>query len=145
MERNPIISWYVLEDDNYMREDEYYLGSYSPDSEIKVNVQVWNNRYGQQNSEDISNARLVVYFDSAEDNAILKYCSIAISNASYIPINTTFNKGVAEIGMLLGTSNNGIDNVDNNENFKNISLLFKDMPSNLKNGIKNMYLDIELE
>ena len=31
------------------------------------------------------------------------------------------------------------------KNFKNISISFKGFPSNLKNGIKNMYLDIEID
>ena len=56
-----------------------------------------------------------------------------------------FGKGVVDIGLLSGNSNNVMDIVDNVYNFKNITISFKGFPANLKNGIKNMFLDIELD
>lgn len=142
---NSKISWYILEDEDYIQDNEFYLGSYSPDTEIKFKSQVWNNRYGINNIESIPDARLAIYFDSIEDSMLLKYCSVSINSGEFIKIPIVFNKGVVDIGLLSGNSNNGLDSADNIYNFKNIEVLFKGFPPNLKNGIKNMYLDIEMD
>lgn len=143
--KNPKISWYISEDNDYIQDSEYYLGSFSPDTEINLKVQVWNNRYGKTNVDSIPNARLAIYFDSVEDSMLLNYCSVTVGDTVYSKVPVMFNKGIIDVGMLSGNSNNGLDSVDNIYNFKTITLSFKDFPSNLKNGIKNMYLDIEID
>lgn len=145
MANNSKITWYILEDEEYIQDDEYYLGSFSPDSEIQLKVQVWNNRYGKNNVESIPNARLAVYFDSIEDSMLLEYCTVSINDNNFTKIPVMFGKGIIDIGLLSGNSNNGMDIIDNIYNFKNISISFKGFPTNLKNGIKNMFLDIELD
>lgn len=142
---NSKISWYILEDEDYIQDNEFYLGSFSPDTEINFKIQVWNNRYGKSNVESIPNARLAIYFDSIEDSVLLKYCSVSISGDEHVKIPIMSNKGILDIGLLSGNSNNGLDSMDNMYNFKNIEVMFKGFPSNLKNGIKNMYLDIEMD
>lgn len=145
MTNNSKITWYILEDEEYIQDDEYYLGSFSPDSEIQLKVQVWNNRYGRNNVESIPNARLAIYFDSIEDSMLLEYCTVSINDNNFTKIPVMFGKGIIDIGLLSGNSNNGMDIIDNIYNFKNISISFKGFPTNLKNGIKNMFLDIELD
>ena len=63
----PIISWYIKENNDYIQDQEYYLGSYNPDSEISLQVQVWNNRYNQSEVSSINDARFVIYFENIED------------------------------------------------------------------------------
>lgn len=145
MANNSKITWYILEDEEYIQDDEYYLGSFSPDSEIQLKVQVWNNRYGKNNVESIPNARLAIYFDSIEDSMLLEYCTVSINDNNLTKIPVMFGKGIIDIGLLSGNSNNGMDIIDNTYNFKNITISFKGFPTNLKNGIKNMFLDIELD
>lgn len=141
----PKITWYIEEDNDYIQDDEYYLGSCTPDSEIKIKVQVWNNRYGKDNVENIPNARLAVYFDNIEDSVLLNYCHVAINDSAQKELPIMFGKGIIDLGLLSGSSNNGSDTMDNIYNFKNITISFKDFPPTLKNGLKNMFLDIELD
>lgn len=143
---NSKITWYILEDNEYIQENnnEYFLGSFAPNNEIKLTVQVWNNRYGKTAVESIENARLAIYFESIEDNILLNYCTVNI-NDNNIKVPISFNKGIIDIGLLSGSSNNGVDSIDNIYNFKNITFTFKDFPSNLRNGLKNMILDIEID
>lgn len=143
--KNPKITWYMLEDNDYIQDNEFFLGSFSPDTEIRLTAQVWNNRYGKTNVDSIPNARLAVYFESVEDSMLLNYCSVSIDGNSLSKIPVMFNKGIVDIGLLSGSSNNGVDSVDNVYNFKTITLSFKGFPSNLRNGIKNMFLDIEID
>lgn len=139
------ITWYILDNGDYIQDDEYYCGSYDMYSEITINAQVWNNRYGKNSVESINNSRLAIYFDTLEDSMLLNYCYVSINNEGYSKVNTISEKGIVEIGSLSGNSNNGLDDIDNSYNFKNISVMFKGFPHNLKNGIKNVYLDIELD
>lgn len=145
MNNKPKITWYILEDEDYIQDNEYYLGSFSPDNEIQLKVQVWNNRYGKTNVENIPNARLAIHFESIEDGLLLDYCSVSINGGDSVKVPIMFGKGIVDIGLLSGNSNNGMDITDNVYNYKNIAVTFKDFPKNLKNGIKNMFLDIELD
>ena len=76
---------------------------------------------------------------------LLEYCTVSINDNNFTKIPVMFGKGIIDIGLLSGNSNNGMDIIDNIYNFKNISISFKGFPTNLKNGIKNMFLDIELD
>lgn len=142
---NAKITWYIKENDEYIQDNDYYLGNYSPDSNLSFDVQVWNNRYGSSRVADISDARLSLYFDSMEDSVLLDYCYVSLNGGAEVKITPQFGKGIVELGTLSGASNNGLESLDNINNYKSISVLFKDFPMLLKNGIKNMYLDIELD
>jgi gamma-glutamyl phosphate reductase len=53
---NPNISWYIKEQEAYIQDEEYYLGSFTSNSEISLSVQVWNNRYGSSDIDSIDEA-----------------------------------------------------------------------------------------
>ena len=50
---------------------------------------------------------------------------------------------IIDIGILSGQANDGLENNLNKDNYKNIEIKFTNMPNNLKNGLKNLYLNIE--
>ena len=141
----PSISWYIKEDDDYIQDNDYYLGSFSSSSDILMKIQVWNNRYGNESVEDIENARLSIYFDTVEDSSLLQYCTISINNDEFIKPEIYLNRATINIGTLLGTFNSGMDNEKNIDDYKNIIVKFSNMPTNLKNGLKNLFLDIEFD
>lgn len=141
----PVITWHIIEEDETMQENEYYLGSYSPNEEIQLSFQVWNNRYGQIEAETIDNARLAIYFETFEDNAILNYCTVSVNEGEFSKPEIDVNKATLYIGELNGTINNGSATDKNRTHFKNVTLKFTNLPSNLKNGLKNLFIDIELD
>jgi hypothetical protein len=142
---NPIIGWYIKESDNYVQEDEYYLGSFTSDSEISINVQVWNNRYGSNSVDGISDARLAIYFDTVEDAALLNYCTVSVNDSYFTAPKIELQRGIVSIGELSGIYNDGLELSSNEVNYKNLSIKFSGFPCNLKNGLKNMFLDIEFD
>ena len=142
---NPIISWYVKEQESFIQEDEYYLGSFTSDSEINITVQVWNNRYGSKSVDNITDARLAIYFDTIEDSSLLEYCTISVNDSVYGALETELQRGIFSIGELSGNYNDGSEQAPNDINFKNIKIKFSNFPGNLKNGLKNMFLDIEFD
>ena len=142
---NAKITWYIKEDNDYVQDNDYYLGSYSPNSNLSFDVQVWNNRYGTTKVGDIVDARLAIYFDSTEDNILLDYCYVSVGGEAVGKVPVKFGKGIVDLGTLLGSTNDGQETLENSYNYKDISVSFKDFPSSLKNGLKNMFLDIELD
>lgn len=145
---SPKISWYVYDQDEYVLDNDFHLGSFNSKSTIKIKIQIWNNRYGSSDVDTIDNASLVVYFDSLEDSALLNYCTLAINdNVNEEEILTPEienNKAYFLIGKLSGQANDGIIDLETYDNYKNITLTFSDFDYSLKNGLKNLYLDIEL-
>lgn len=142
---NPNISWYIKEQETYIQDEEYYLGSFTSNSEISLSVQVWNNRYGSSDIDNIDEARLAIYFDSVEDSSLLKYCTVSVNNGSYITPEVELQRAIVTIGELSGTFNDGLEESTNQTNYRNITIKFSGFPGNLKNGLKNMFLDIEFD
>lgn len=140
----PLITWYIHENTDYIQDNDYYLGSFNTEFTKPLDVQIWNNRYGQSSVESLENARLCIYFESIEDSVLLNYCTISINNNSPIKPIIELNKGIVEIGQLIGEPNNGVDNEKNRSNYKQVVLQFEGLPSNLRSGLKNMFLDIEI-
>lgn len=140
----PIITWHIREDEDFVQDQEYYLGSFNSESDIILDVQIWNNRYGQKSVDTIDDARLALYFDTVEDSVLFNYCTITVEHGTPTKPEIELNKVVTNIGKLSGEPNNGISNDSNRSNYKNVSIVFNKLPINLKNGLKNMFLDIEL-
>lgn len=144
MER-PNISWYLIDDGDQIQTDEYYAGSFNSSDEIRLNIQIWNNRYGIKTVESIRDAKLSIYFETIDDGAILNYCEIDVEKSGAVKPEVSINKVLINIGELNGSANNGMDTDKNRNHFKNVEIIFKNLPSNLKEGLKNMYLDIEFD
>lgn len=136
------IDWFILDSDEYIQDTELYLGSFTSDSSIEIIIQIWNNRYGLEEVESIENARLSMKFDSFEDSTLFNYCSVKVNNSD-VDLDLIANKAIINIGSLSGQINDGIDNAGNRDNYKDIIIKFSNFPSSLKNGLKNLYLNIE--
>jgi hypothetical protein len=141
---SPQITWYIVEPDNSLVPyDDFYAGSYRPSETVELNLQVWNNRWGQENVQNAVSCRLAIYFDTIEDSALLNLCSVKINNGTTRQLTITAGKGVVDIGTLYGFSNNGT--VNTKDNFCSVVLAFGPLPQNMKDGLKNMFVDLQFE
>lgn len=139
----PTISWFIIEDDEQVQEEEYYLGSFNSNTNIELKLQIWNNRYGIEDVESIKNAKLILYFETIEDNTLLNFCTVENEFDGEVKPTIELNKASIYLGELNGEANNGIDNEKNTNHFKNVTIRFKDFPANLKEGLKNLFVDIQ--
>ncbi len=123
----PIISYHVLDiDDTYIKQDNIYAGTYTGDETLEVNLRIWNNYKGIEDVEDLHNFNLVLRFLTEEDNVLLKYISLAVTDEIEIPsiieedaLVGTFVDPV----ILSGRANTGSD--EYKKNYVNITVSFK--------------------
>ena len=66
----PVITWYArMGEDQFQADMSFYAGTYTKAARLSVDIQVWNNRWGVQDAQDLPNAVINFYFDSLEDSA----------------------------------------------------------------------------
>lgn len=142
--KGPQISWFIKEPDNTLAPyQEYYAGSYRPSESMFIQVQVWNNRWGQEKVENAIGARLSIFFDTIEDSAILNLCSVKIDGEDYKNLIIEGNKGYVDIGTLSGNMNDG--SINSIDNYLNVTIKFGPVLNNMKNSLKNMFIDLEFD
>lgn len=141
----PKLSWYLVNQDTYSNiEQECYAGNFSfGSSTVEIKLELWNNRWGDTDVEDISEtSNLVLGFSTFEDSKLLELCKVKIDGFGYLSPNLLMNKGYIPLGKVLsGKSNDGGD--DATQNFIQISILFDITDVTLKDGLKSLYLDLE--
>ena len=147
----PKISWYakLAKEDKFNSGDNLFVGSNTPGKTLEVNVQLWNNRWGETAVEDLKDFRIVVYFADYEDAALLP-CLSATYNNQQIVVEVD---QLARRAMLIfpkaitlsGEANNG-SSIDNTclRNFLPFTIMFKH-PGNghlKENDLKSLRLEI---
>lgn len=142
----PIITYHILnEDDTYTRQNSVYAGTYTGDEELSVTLRIWNNFRGIEDVEDLNNFNLVCHFLTEEDNALLKYISLSVTNTIEIPCiieNNTLIGSFVDPVILSGRANTGSEEYISN--YINITISFNPGANTyLKDhDLKSLILDI---
>ena len=143
-----ILSWYTkLENEsNYAPTQEKFIGTYTALTPLKVNIQLWNNRYGEEDTDDLKNFSLRLGFRSFEDSALLDKAQLTLTSGQILPGQITGDKKVFILPnnvIISGRKNNGEIN-ENEDNFISFVLEFNlDTKIQLKeNDLKDMYLEV---
>ena len=128
----PKISWFakLAKEEKYSGGNELFMGSSTPDNDLEVDVQLWNNRWGEVAVEKLEDFQIVASFADYEDASLLS-CLSAKYNNQQIPVTVD---QVAKRAMLMfpitlnlsGEPNNG-SSVDNTclKNFLSFRIVFK--------------------
>lgn len=143
-----ILSWYTkLENEsNYVPTQEKFIGTYTALTPLKVNIQLWNNRYGEEDTDDLKNFSLRLGFRSFEDSALLDKAQLTLASGQILPGQITGDKKIFILPnnvIISGRKNNGEVN-ENEDNFISFILEFNlDTKIQLKeNDLKDMYLEV---
>lgn len=140
------VSWYIKEpDDTYIACTEYFAGSCNSKEDFILYLDLWNNRWNnKEDVDDMVDAKLVISFLNAEDSILLSLCTVQIEDNDFVKVETMdLNKGVVNIGTISGQKNNGNEN--NIYNHKKIIIKFSNIPNNLRDGLKSMFLDVQFD
>lgn len=123
----PIITYHVLNtDQTYSKQDSVYAGTYTGNEALTVNFRIWNNYKGAEDVEDLQNFNLVLRFLTEEDNVLLKYISLAITDEIEIPVIVEDDALVGTFVdpvVLSGRANTGSDQYTGN--YVNITVSFQ--------------------
>lgn len=146
----PIISYSAKISTNSTYKDdvnELYGGTYTNTNPIKIDIRIWNNRYGLEDVRDLENFYIKLQFGSFEDSSLLNYVKLSHKGIADLSMNTRDN---CRIGTFLdndvvikGTKNNGTD-LDKN-NYVDLELLFEIDDENVflkYQDLKELYLEI---
>lgn len=141
--KSPEITWYIENNDEPENiTKEYYVGSYNPNSyEVIMNLQIWNNRYGQEDAQDIENPSLAITFSNLEDCKLLEYTKVKIDNNAYESPNIINNTGKIIINRILSGEAN-VGESKNSNNCIHVSIKVE-INNNMKNGLKNLLIDLQ--
>ena len=114
----PQISYFVLtSDEMYERLQTVYAGSYTGDEPLSVNFRIWNNYQGTEDVEDLENFNLVIRFLTEEDNALLQYVTVAITDSEELP--SILERDAAIFHFMDPVSLSGEANTGSDEYFNN--------------------------
>lgn len=139
------ITWYIKRDTTFYPEEEYFAGTYSSKTPLSLTIQLWNNRYGTEAVDDLSDFALQASFEHLEDKSLLQYAKLysgEVELATQIlddHVIYTLPSGT----VLKGTVNNGLAS-ENATNYIELSFKFEvEEEANLKeNDLKSLYFEI---
>lgn len=141
------ITWIIKHDDNEETITyDYYLGNVNGLNTTTVHIQAWNNYQGFDDAKDVTNARLVIKTLTIDDSYIFDYLTVKINNQVKSLTKYDDIKYGISIGSLSGTKNTGTESEQyklTNRNMCDIELTFNSIDYRVKEGIKNLILDIE--
>lgn len=107
----PVITWYSkIGDETYEPGSERYAGNYTKEAKISVDLQIWNNRWGTEDVESLSDFSLNLYFDCLEDAALLQCCRLILGGNEELPLIVSRQKATVtfpETVTLSGLKNDG--------------------------------------
>jgi hypothetical protein len=139
------VSWFIKEGDAYSEKREHHAGTFRKDEKIVLNVQVWNNRWGVTNAEDIVSPVISFRFDSFEDNTLLSLCKVTVNQTIELPVTIKGNSAMVVVGdTILGKANDGDESsYENQKNFIDVQLEINIKDKDLKeNDLKRMYFEL---
>lgn len=126
MER-PIITYHVLDSsDTYVKQNSVYAGTYTGDDILRVKLRIWNNYKGTEAVQDLENFNLMLHFLTEEDNALLPYIELSITDkTTLLPIieNKALIGTFPDPVKLSGGANTGSEEYI--KNYINITVAFK--------------------
>ena len=144
----PQITWYakLTSEENFKQTDLVYAGAITPNNYLTVDIQLWNNRWGESDVETLSDFNILMYFQDVEDSALLENCSI-FYNGAEVDIEIENKKALvkfAKAPILSGKANDGSSlNEDNSGNFISLQFIFTTSSQRLKeNDLKHLILEI---
>lgn len=148
------ITWYAKTKymSQFLEGNSLYSGTCQYGKDIDVELQLWNNRYGTEDADDLENFRIIAKFRDKEDASLLDHLNF-MSNGKQLTY--TINKQMQQIELvfkqnivLSGASNDGSDSSnENKDNFLPIEVIFhmEDGETLKENDLKNLYLTVVVD
>lgn len=143
---SPIITWYSkIGDATYEAQSEIYAGTYTKEEKISVDIQIWNNRWGVEDTESLEDFILNIYFDNLEDSALLQCCKIILGGTDELSLMISNQKATISFPdtvTLSGVKNDGTS-ANSKENYISLTFEFDAPGYQLKeNDLKSLYFEI---
>jgi hypothetical protein len=144
---DPIISWEIKKgsETDYTNDSNYYGGYILSGESFIIDMRIWNNKYGTEQVNSLTNFNIAVSFSYLEDAAILDYCSFYLNSSEKLETSILDKTAVVVMPdgyILYGYVNDGSDNYE--DNYLSLKLIIEiPTEANIKiNDMKTMNLSI---
>lgn len=144
----PIITYSARISDSgtYYDQDEIYGGTYTKNDPVSVDIQIWNNKFGLTEVQDLENFAINFYFSDLEDSTLLKYLKVVYNDTEDMILDIKDNVACATFFnsvVIKGTPNNG--NESDTDNYIKLKVTFDATDDNIQlksNDIKSLFVEI---
>lgn len=144
----PILTWHVKlkDEETFSPTKNKFIGTHTARENITATIQLWNNRRGTTNVDDLEDFTIRLDFQDEEDSALLKYVLIKDQDDNMIG-SQNFGKHILfnlpPNIVISGKANNGVMS-ENRKNYLEFKLIFQ-TPNNIQlkeNDLKTLYLEV---
>ena len=139
------LSWFVKENESFVSKNEHHAGTFGKNDDLKVEVQVWNNRWGVKEEATIVSPVLSFSFMHYEDNSLIDLCEIFVDGVS-MPVMKKEGVGSVTINREIkgGINDGDPSSSENKQNYIDIKIVINMAGKEVKeNDLKRMYFDIK--
>lgn len=144
----PVLTWYTKMGSDKSYSDAstgLYAGTYTGEKPVSINIQLWNNRWGEEDVEDLKDFSIKFSFKDTEDSSLLGFCSVIVNDTDIRELKKTGRHGILSFGedyYLSGKANDG-SSKNSRENFLQMLFTFSTNGELLKEAdLKTLYLEI---
>jgi len=143
----PKLQWFgkIKSDTAYEGTNDFFAGTYDGKDPLSVSIQLWNNRWGKEDCEDLKNFYITMSFKDFEDNALLEYCHVTVNGSEVIYpeiANKIATLPIPNSIVIKGTKNDGTAE-KNKSNYLQLDFVFQAPEVHLKeNDLKTIVFNI---
>lgn len=139
------ITWFVKNNDSFEEKKEHHAGTFNKQEDVVLNLQVWNNRWGVENEDDLKIPVLNFSFQDFEDSSLVSLCEVfADEGTASLPVLKKGNEGSVILPReIAGNANDGTES-SNKQNYMNIQFVIRTKGTILKSDdIKRLSLEVK--
>jgi hypothetical protein len=141
------ISWWIKttnidNEEMYIPAEDYYLGTFYPKDIVKIEMQIWNNKSGTTETEEVKSPTFVVYFNNAYNLSLLKNTTITINDIVKTTTEAKIENNKLKVLLCDSLTGTSVNTPNRPNNFASVKIeILTD--ANAANGLNDIFFDLE--
>lgn len=137
---NSIITYEIVREESTEETNNAYFGSFIPGETVYMHIRIWNNKFGQEDVDNLSNAIMKISFNDFENKAYFDILKVSVQNDAYITPDRIDDIAIIKLGTIYGHKN--IGSLSDIENYKEVKIKIGPLYENSIEGLKNLSISV---